>query len=189
MERTMHVAARMSREEFLALPESPPGLRFELLDGELVTMNDPLAIHQVVAGRIFATLLAWCDGAADRGRVLLPVDTAVGSDTIFGPDVQWFAATRQLPPSGERPWPVGDLVVEVASPSTARYDAMVKAGRYVAAGAREVWLVDPVAMVVRILHPDVSGAGTVLAGRLVAGDVLTSSHLPGLSLPVDVLDR
>jgi Uma2 family endonuclease len=185
----MHPAARMSREEFLALPESPPGLRFELLDGELVTMNDPLAVHQVVAGRIYAALLGWCDAEAGRGQVLLPVDTEVGHDTVFGPDVQWFAAGRDLPSRGERPWPVGDLVVEVASPSTARYDAVVKAGRYAAAGAREVWLVDPVALAVRVLHPDAAGVGTVLAARLEDGDVLTSAQLPGFTLSIAGLDR
>jgi Uma2 family endonuclease len=184
MTRTMHVAARMTREEFLALPESPPGVRFELLDGELVSMNDPLAIHQVVAGRIFAALLAWADARPDGGRVLLPVDTTVGPDTILGPDVQWFSSDRALPSTGERPWPVGDLVVEVASPSTARYDALVKAGRYVAAGAREVWLVDPAGPSVRALRG--ADRATVASGP---GDVLTSPTLPGFALPVDGLDR
>ncbi|MDO9408130.1 Uma2 family endonuclease [Patulibacter sp.] len=180
----MHVAARMTREEYLALPEPPRGVRFELLDGELVTMNDPLAIHQIVAGRIYAALLAWSDSRSDGGRVLLPVDTDVGPDTIFGPDVQWFAAGRPLPSPRERPWPVGDLVVEVASPSTARYDALVKAGRYADAGAREVWLVDPAGPTVRALRS--AGQAPVVFG---AGAVVTSPLLPGFVLPVDGLDR
>jgi Uma2 family endonuclease len=184
MGHEMHVAARMTREEYLALPESPPGVRFELLDGELVTMNDPLAVHQIVAGRLYAALLTWSDSREDGGRVLLPVDTDVGPDTVFGPDIQWFAPGRPLPSVRERPWPVGDLVVEVASPSTARYDALVKAVRYAEAGAREVWLVDPAGPTIRVLR----GAGTpaVIFGP---GDVVTSPLLPGFALPVDGLDR
>ena|GEM_PF-6233552 len=45
--------------EHPALPEAVPGVRFELLDGELVTMNDPLPIHQDAAGALYAELRAW----------------------------------------------------------------------------------------------------------------------------------
>lgn len=184
MSSTMHVAARMAREEYLALPEFPPGVRFELLDGELVTMNDPLAVHQIVAGRLYAALLAWSDSRPEGGRVLLPVDTDVGPDTVFGPDVQWFSPERTLPSIRERPWPVGDLVVEVAAPSTARYDALVKAARYADAGAREVWLVDPAGPTVRVLR----GAGRTPV-VFSTGDVVSSPLLPGFALPVADLDR
>lgn len=172
--------ARFTREDFLRLPECSPGFRFELVDGELVTMNDPLPLHQVVVGALHAELRAWCRGASDRGLVLLSIDTEVGPDTIVGPDLQWFAAERILPDLAERPWPAGDLVVEVASPSTARYDAGTKLARYLAAGTQEVWLVDPDPAQVRVVGP--SGER-----RLGAGDLLTSALLPDFGLPVAAL--
>ncbi|MGE4428319.1 MAG: Uma2 family endonuclease [Solirubrobacteraceae bacterium] len=179
----MPIAARLTREEYLALPESSPGFRVELLDGALVTMNDPLPIHQIVAGRLHARLLAWCDAAPDRGHVLLPVDTEIGPDTFFGPDLQWFADGRDLPSPGVRPWPVGDLVVEVASPSTARYDADIKTERYLDAGASEVWLITTGPLAARIVRRD--------AEPTVRGDDddLRSPLLPGLAVPLGGLDR
>lgn len=172
--------ARFTREEFLRLPESSPGFRFELVDGELVTTNEPLPLHQVVVGVLHAELRGWSRAAPDRGRMLLPVDTEVGHDTILGPDLQWFAPERDLPPLAERPWPVGDLVIEVASPSTARYDAATKLGRYLDAGAREVWLVSPEPLGVRMVSPGGER-------RVDAGGTLTSALLPGFELRVDAL--
>jgi hypothetical protein len=111
----MSVSARFTRDEYLALPASPPGVRFELLDGELVTMNAPLPVHQIAVARLLARLMTWCDAEPGRGRVLLPVDTAVGDATILGPDLQWFAPERALPPVTQRPWPVSDVVDKIAS--------------------------------------------------------------------------
>ncbi|MGE4426996.1 MAG: Uma2 family endonuclease [Solirubrobacteraceae bacterium] len=183
----MPIAARLSREEYLALPESPPGVRFELLDGELVTMNDPLLNHQDAAGIVWAALRAWCRAAADRGRATLSIDTELGPDTFFGPDVQWFAPDRVLPSKRERPWPVGDIVVEVASPSTARYDAETKTERYLRAGAREVWLVRTDPLGARI-HRRAADGATVLVD-LAADDTLASPLLPGFALALAELDE
>ena len=46
------------------------------------------------------------------------------------------------------------LVVEVLSPSTARYDRLVKRHRYQRAGTREYWIVDPDARLVERWRPD-----------------------------------
>ncbi|MDO9410062.1 Uma2 family endonuclease [Patulibacter sp.] len=174
--------ARFTREEFLRLPESSPGFRFELVDGELVTMNDPLPLHQVVVGTVYAELRRWCRAVEGRGRVLLSIDTEVGPDAIVGPDLQWLAAGRELPDLQRRPWPAGDLVIEVASPSTERYDAGTKLARYLAAGSQEVWLVTPEPLGVRIVRPDGER-------RIDAGGMLTSGLLPGFELRVaELLD-
>ncbi|WP_026910340.1 Uma2 family endonuclease [Patulibacter minatonensis] len=174
----MTIAARFTREEYLALPESPPGVRFELLDGELVTMNDPLPVHQKAVVNILTALVFWSRAAPDRGQVLLPIDTDIGPDTIFGPDLQWYAADRGLPSDRERPWPAGDLVVEVASPSTARYDAEVKLDRYLAAGAREVWLVRTDPTGATIVRAQDGGRRTL---EVAAGGTLESPLLPGFA--------
>jgi len=177
---TVPTVDRFTREDYLRLPESSPGFRFELLDGELVTMNDPLPIHQVVVMQLSIALAAWTGEAVGRGRALLSIDTEVGPDTILGPDLQWFAGDRELPSLQERPWPVGDLVVEVASPSTARYDASTKAQRYLRVGAREVWLIAPEPLGARLLRP-------ARSTTLDADGTLASPLLPGFAAPLRTL--
>jgi len=181
MTSTMTIAARFTREEYLALPESPPGVRFELLDGELVTMNDPLPVHQEAVVQLLVALVDWTRAGPDRGQVLLPIDTDIGPDTIFGPDLQWYASGRDLPSKRERPWPTGDLVIEVASPSTARYDAEVKLGRYLGAGAREVWLLRTDPLGATVVREEDGRRRPVEHG---ADSALESPLLPGFRFPL-----
>ena len=42
------------------------------------------------------------------------------------------------------------MVIEVTSPSTARYDKLLKFNLYQRAGVREYWIVDPAARVVSV---------------------------------------
>jgi Uma2 family endonuclease len=70
-------------------------------------------------------------------------------------------------------------VVEVSSPSTARFDRGIKRERYLAAGVQEVWLVDTASEAVEI--------GDRV---LTVGESITSSLLPGFSLSVgELFDR
>jgi len=167
----------MTRREYYALGEPPPGLWFELLDGELIVMNAPGALHQLVVRNLLVALQTWCHAGSDRGAMWLPLDADIADDTVLIPDLQWFAADGRLPLDGTAPHPVGDLVIEVASPSTRRYDREIKARRYLAAGAREVWLVDPRPLRVEVL------TATRRRG-LTAGEEIASPLLPGLALPV-----
>lgn len=190
MARAMHATARMTTAEFLALPETPDlPLRFELLDGELVTMNPPGNRHQLAVTRIASALDAWCRTGSDRGLAIIEAGTRAGDDTVFVPDVQWYAMGR-VPSLEDHPWPVGDLVCEVRSPSTARYDATTKLDRYGREGAREVWLVDPVSASARILRraedAPPSSPLTIVATP-GPGGALTSPMLPGFAFALAAL--
>lgn len=58
------------------------------------------------------------------------------------------------------------LVVEVLSPSTARYDRQLKRRRYQRAGIAEYWIVDPDARLVERWRPD-DDRPEVAADRLI----------------------
>ncbi|MGE4424913.1 MAG: Uma2 family endonuclease [Solirubrobacteraceae bacterium] len=176
----MHTAARMTTREFLALPEPPPTLRFELLDGELVTHNGPAVRHQRALVQLVVTFDAWCRAAPDRGQILPDLAVEPSSDTVFLPDLQWWSAGRGPSSEGRLPWPVGDIAIEIASPSTARFDAIVKTDRYLQAGAYEVWLVDPQRPGARIVRAGTTGPPEELG----PDDTLTSPLLPGFALPL-----
>jgi Uma2 family endonuclease len=72
-----------------------------------------------------------------------------------------------------------DLAVEVVSPSNSPLEMQQRAGEYLAAGARLVWIVDPEQHAIDVYRP--GGVRIVLSGdaALDGGDVL-----PGLMLPV-----
>ncbi len=84
-----------------------------------------------------------------------------------------------------------DLIVEVRSPSTWRYDTGRKRLKYEQGGVAELWLVDTVAHVVlahRRSTPDQPNFNEALV--IPVSGVLGSPVLPGFALPVaDVFAR
>ena len=126
----------------------PEGVRVEVLDGRLIRMDAPTTRHQVIAGEIYR--LASNFIRASHGKcipLISPVDVRLeykddGSDmTIFEPDVIIVCDKKKiegLKTVNGSP----DFVVEVASPSSRKYDMNDKMNKYRTSGVREFWLVD-----------------------------------------------
>lgn len=177
------LARRMTVEEFLAVPETEPG-HWELVEGEVV-VSFPTFSHQRVVLDLGVAFTIWSRAAPDRGTTTLEIDTVAGSNSIFGPDLQWYAHDRELPDPNTRPFPVGDLVVEVRSPSTWAVDVGRKLAIYEREGVRELWLVDPLSRTVLVFARSTAGATSFdLARDLGAADTLSSPLLPDFALAV-----
>ena len=168
----MAATAEMTASEFLALGLRNGASRRELVDGELV-VSEASRKHNGAQGCIYGLLWQWAHADPHRGWAGLPLD------------VVWYR-TGRVPERGDPPpYAVPDLVVEVRSPSTWRYDIGAKKANYERYGAAELWLVDTaadVALVFRRSKPDAQDFDVSL--ELTAADTLTSPLLPGFSLPV-----
>ena len=174
---------RLTADEFLARDDWPRGT--QLVEGEVV-VNQPALPHQLLVGRCFARLLAWTEAAPGRGLACLSVDVRVTPANVYGPDVWWVSEERR-PPSGQLALVgVPDLVVEVRSPSTWRFDIGVKRLRYEEAGVAELWLVDTSAASVLVYRRSVPEApGFDVALELEVGDRLASPLLDGFALDLE----
>jgi Uma2 family endonuclease len=176
--------AQMKAAEFLALPEDPSGRRSQLIGGELV-MNQPTWMHgrsQLVIG---AALEVWTSHAPNRGRAGTPIDVQLDERNVYGPDIVWYAQSRVPERSDPRPYAVPDLVVEIRSPSTWRFDIGLKKENYERHGVGELWLVDTAADVVfafRRSRPESSSFDVSV--DFSPGQMLTSPLLPGFELSV-----
>ena len=113
----------------------------ELIGGKLVAMSPrPSINHNRVIGniyRIFAHYLNGrkCEPFADG------VDLYLTETDRFIPDMMVVCGPDKIKPDGVYGPP--DLVVEVLSPSTARYDRGHKKDVYARCGVREYWIVSP----------------------------------------------
>ena len=113
----------------------------ELIGGKLVAMSPrPSVNHSHTAfniARIFADYL--------KGRQCTPfadgVDLYLTETDHYVPDVMVVCDPDKIKPDGVYGAP--DLVVEVLSPSTARYDRGRKMEVYARCGVREYWIVSP----------------------------------------------
>jgi len=181
------VQERMTAEEFLELPERE-GARFrELVDGEVI-VNEPTAVHQLVEGNLYHAFRLWLGASPDRGQVFIPIDVGMDEHNVFAPDLSWYAAENALDVNSPAPYRRPDLVAEVRSPSTWRYDVGAKKATYERLGLSELWLVDTPAHEVLIFRR--SGPGTPrfdVALELGVGERLESPLLPGFGLAVDDL--
>ncbi|HVL99056.1 MAG TPA: Uma2 family endonuclease [Egibacteraceae bacterium] len=178
----MAAATRMSVEEFLER-DWPRGT--QLIRGEVV-VNQPSLFHQLVCGRLHALLLAWVEAEPGRGLVALPVDVRLGDD-LYAPDVWWMREQRRPDRTARGLEVAPDLVVEVRSPATWRYDIGVKRDTYEAAGVTELWLVDTAAESVIVYRRSSEAASFDIALELAGADELTSPLLPDFTVPVSRL--
>ena len=126
----------LTRADLAELPDD--GLRYEILDGELLVSPAPRYGHQTVS----ANLLGQLRSAAPAGVVALAAPFAVGltEDTEVQPDLVVAARSDFT----EVDLPVAPmLAVEILSPSTRHIDLGLKRARYERAGIASYWIIDP----------------------------------------------
>ena len=114
--------------------------REERIGGRLVAMAPATISHGRLTMRICSIFDTYLRG---RTCEALPDGVAVylTEDDYFLPDAMIVCDPDKIRPDGVHGAP--DLVVEVLSPSTARYDRGRKMDVYEAAGVREYWIVSP----------------------------------------------
>lgn len=170
---------KMTRDEFLAMPESECVER-ELIHGELwefeVTHRHPQ--HAMVLARVTYLLTAWVEqksvsGFVGTGDIRCYLGEAL--DNIVGIDVAFFSgdetvaqANRQdrmeIPPL---------LAVEITSPSDTVERLLEKSKLYLECGVKHVWQVNPFNKTIMVMTP---GEEPVMYN-------VTQSFSPGEDLP------
>jgi Uma2 family endonuclease len=119
-----------------SLPDD--GLRYELIDGILFVTPAPTFSHQVAVIGLILALDSACP--ADLQVVASPIDYQPNQRWSLQPDV----AVVRLSDVAEKNLVVAPLlVIEVLSPSTRRYDAMLKRSLYEESGVASYWMFDP----------------------------------------------
>lgn len=140
--------------DYLTLGEDE---RIEIIQGEAVMMAPPGRVHQEVSGELFAQLHSFLKGknckvyAAPFGVRLFQQegDRPEDVDTVVEPDLSVVCDPEKLDDRGCKGAP--DLVIEIASPSSQRYDRVTKRKLYEQAGVREYWIVTPETRSVEVL--------------------------------------
>ena len=131
---------KWTAEMLRALPDD--GKRYEIVHGELLVTPSPSFTHQ----RAVRALLGLIDAYLQTGRraevLSSPADIELQADSIVQPDLFVFPTVGRKP---LRDWSdIGPLLlaIEVLSPSTARYDRIVKRRLYLEQQIPEYWIVD-----------------------------------------------
>ncbi len=143
---------RYTVEEVLAFPND--GNRYELVHGELLVTPAPRSRHQLVVGDLHYRLRRYLDEHGRGVRVVFsPADIRWPDEVLVQPDV-FVVPVQELVAEDWSSVRTLLLAVEVVSPSSARYDRVVKRRVYQEHGVATYWIVDPDARVVEVWHPD-----------------------------------
>jgi Uma2 family endonuclease len=177
---------KMTARQFLELGEDPPGVRLELVNGEIAVSPSPVPDHSYIVLTLAYVLRGHID-ENELGQLFTDVDTIFGEHDVRRPDLLFFRKSR-LHLIGEKAMEgPPDLAVEVLSPGTTRVDRRDKFKQYAEGKVRYYWIVDP-------------KMRTIEAYRLVGGkytgrvrgsgsDVIELAPFRGLKIPLAKLWR
>jgi Uma2 family endonuclease len=121
-------------------------IRAEIIDGEVYMMPSPARIHQEISmelSRQFGNFLTGkpCKVYAAPFDVRLFPKEDLSDTTVVVPDVLVVCDQSKLDDRGGIGAP--DLIIEILSPSNRSHDTIRKFRKYLAAGVREYWIVNP----------------------------------------------
>ena len=122
--------------------------KYELINGEVHMMSRPSFEHSDVEFNITTLFKNYLRGK--RCRALQEPNVKLSDKDQFIPDVVIVCNPEIL----NDPWIEGvpDLVVEVLSPSTAKYDRFYKKALYEKYGVKEYWIVNPFDKTIEVYH-------------------------------------
>ncbi len=174
-----YVGLRMSADEFLQIQDD--GNFYELIDGVIIMSPSPTPKHQgamiEITGQIFEYLRR-----NPIGQVFAELDVHLGEgptggDLVYRPEVI-FVRKDRLRQMEDKIFGAPELVVEVISKGSRRFDTETKKGDYERFGVREYWLIDPARQALTFFR--------LQDGQFVeihaSGDSFESQAVPGFQL-------
>ena len=141
MTETMSI--KMTARQYLRLGEDPPGVRLELVDGEIIVSPSPNYAHSFIDSRLRYILMSYID-EHDLGELVGDVDTIFDDFDVFRPDIIFIAKARlHLIDVRGKIEIAPDLCVEILSPSSRKMDRKTKFEMYRSSRVAHYWMVDP----------------------------------------------
>ena len=130
------------------------GNRYEVVHGELLVTPAPAMRHQGIIARLMAELFSYLRQFGRESTLFPgPADISWGSDILVQPDILVIPPAEAATGSWSRVKTLL-LAVEVLSPSSVRYDRVVKRRLYQQHGVATYWIVDPEAKLVEVWRPE-----------------------------------
>jgi Uma2 family endonuclease len=136
----------LTAEEVWALPELP-GVRYELVEGEVIEVPGASVLHSLIAALVYSLLR----DTVRAGKLGFAFPDGVGylihrhPDTLRIPNasfISWARIPERKVPDGF--WPVApDLAAEVVSPFDRADEVHNKVHEYLEAGTQLVWVLWP----------------------------------------------
>ncbi len=178
---TLRVAERIATyADYLKTPE---GASYQLIGGELIMSPSPELFHQDILGNIYDQLREFVKKKRLGKVYVAPADVYFTHTETYQPDLIFVSHKRLHIIGKKKIQGAPDMVVEILSPGTAKYDLEHKKEVYESHGVKEYWIVHPKEKVVEVFSN--SADGFVLIKRARETGVVKSKVLEGFSLSLE----
>ena len=168
---------RYTYEDYITWPDEP---RCELVDGKIYLMTAPKIKHQRILKKITVKIEGFLENKSCE-LFVSPIDVRLnhdeGDDTVVQPDLLVVCDENKIDEKGIIGVP--DLIIEIISPSSVQIDTMLKFNKYLKAGVKEYWIVDPEnkLVIVNTLDKD-----NYISKTYEENDIIHSKVLVGLEI-------
>jgi len=136
--------------DYVTWPDEP---RFELIKGEAIEMSAPSEAHQAISAELVFHFKLFLRGKKIPRLYHAPFDVRINyntfDNTVVQPDLLIISDKEKIV-NGKHCVGAPDLVVEILSENTRRYDKLKKLNIYLEAGVREYWIVDTEQKIVEV---------------------------------------
>lgn len=132
---------KFTYQDYLLFPDD--GKRHELIDGERYMTPAPSTKHQMISANLLGLLHAHLKHTR-LGRVFAaPTDVVLSDLDVTQPDLLFIADTHSSIIGKRCIQGAPDLVIEILSETTRKFDEITKRKLYERYGVQEYWIVDP----------------------------------------------
>jgi Uma2 family endonuclease len=173
---------KVSEEDYL---EKYAADFYELVDGELVSIMPSAELYDM----LFRILIVWFETFLLRHPIadlrVAPFVMRIPNQSHREPDLQIILNEHADRLTKTYTDGAADLVVEIVSEESTSRDYGDKFQEYETGGVREYWIIDPIRREARFYVLD--DEGHYHHAQLDARNVYTSTVLPGLQLPINLL--
>jgi len=157
------------------------GKRYELIDGDVYMMSPaPTSRHQEISINLVGQFYSYLKGKTCK-VFAAPYDVRLNADaeddTVVQPDISIICDPSKIEQHGCVGAP--DMIIEILSPSSANRDQITQKKKYLEAGVKEYWIVDPEKRNVQV-HLLVDGMYTrqfFRGGAAIAVQTLPGCHI------------
>lgn len=140
-----HTRIKFTYEDYKSLPYVE-GVRYELLDGELIRMTSPNEAHQRILIALAFLLMRYVQEHSLGHIYVAPFDVVLGppgEEEVAEPDILFISEAQRRIIREDAVHGAPDLAIEILSPSTKEKDKNYKRRLYAKHGVKEYWMVDP----------------------------------------------
>lgn len=171
---------RLTYEHYLLFPED--GKQHEIIEGEHYMSPAPETAHQGALGNLYVIMFNYLRRRRLGTVFFAPVDVLFSNTNVVQPDLVYVSKQNAGIITKQNIRGTPDLLVEVRSPGTAKYDLTLKKNLYARFGVKEYWIVDPAERTIEVFRLGSGGYGR--AKKFGRKDRLQVALIPGLAFAV-----